>query len=35
MKCVQAGSWGGYKPAMQNGQAIDAQTTVAIQWKLQ
>jgi periplasmic protein TonB len=35
LKCVQSGSWGGYKPAMQNGQAIDAQTEVAIQWKLQ
>jgi hypothetical protein len=29
------GSWGGYKPAMQNGQAIAAQTEVDIVWKLQ
>jgi protein TonB len=34
LKCVQGGSWGGYKPAMQNGQAIDAQTEVNIVWKL-
>jgi len=35
VKCVLGGSWGGYHPAMQNGQAIAAQTEVAIQWKLQ
>lgn len=35
VKCVMAGSWGKYKPAMQNGQPIDAQTDVSIQWKLQ
>ena len=34
VKCVQSGSWGGYKPALQNGQAIDAQTEVKIVWKL-
>ena len=35
LKCVQSGSWGGYKPALQNGQPIAAQTEVAIVWKLQ
>jgi periplasmic protein TonB len=35
LKCVMAGSWGGYHPAMQSGQAIAAQTEVEIQWKLQ
>jgi TonB family protein len=35
VKCVTSGSWGGYHPAMQNGQAIAAQTEVAIVWKLQ
>lgn len=34
LKCVQSGSWGGYKPAMQNGQPVDAQTEVKIEWKL-
>ena len=35
IKCVTSGSWGGYKPAMQNGAAIAAQTEVDIVWKLQ
>jgi protein TonB len=34
LKCVQSGSWGGYKPAMQSGQPIAAQTEVKIEWKL-
>jgi protein TonB len=34
IKCVQSSSWG-YKPAMENGQPIETQTEVAIQWKLQ
>jgi protein TonB len=34
LKCIQSGSWGGYKPAMQNGQPVDAQTQVKIVWKL-
>ncbi|HEY3638474.1 MAG TPA: energy transducer TonB [Rhizomicrobium sp.] len=34
IKCVMSSSWGGYKPALENGSAIAAQTEVAIQWKL-
>jgi protein TonB len=34
LKCVMGGSWGGYKPALQNGQAITAQTEVVIRWNL-
>jgi protein TonB len=34
VKCVMSGSWGGYHPAMQNGQAIAAQTEVNIVWRL-
>lgn len=35
IKCVSSGSWGGYKPAMENGQAVAAQTEVDVVWKLQ
>ncbi len=35
IKCITSSSWGGYHPAMQNGQAIAAQTEVNITWKLQ
>ncbi|HEX3664114.1 MAG TPA: energy transducer TonB [Rhizomicrobium sp.] len=35
VKCVSSGSWGAYKPAMQNGQAIASQTEVKIVWQQQ
>lgn len=35
VKCVMGGSWGGYRPAMQNGQPVAASTDVDIVWKLQ
>ena len=35
VKCVMSGVWGGYHPAMQNGQPIAAQTDVNIVWRLQ
>lgn len=34
VKCVMSGSWGGYRPAMQNGQPTAAQTDVRITWRL-
>ena len=34
VKCVMSGSWGGYKPALQNGQPTAAQTEVRITWRL-
>lgn len=34
LRCVQSGSWGGYKPAMQNGVPTAAQTDVKIEWKI-
>lgn len=35
VKCVMGGSWGGYKPALQSGQAVASQIDVNIEWKLQ
>jgi protein TonB len=34
VKCVTSGSWGGYRPALQNGQPTAAQTEVVIKWSL-
>jgi protein TonB len=35
IKCVTSGSWGAYKPAMQNGQPIASTYPVAIVWQQQ
>jgi periplasmic protein TonB len=35
IKCVTSGSWGAYKPALQNGQPIASQTEVKIVWQQQ